>query len=201
MLELSPDQAHHLFRVLRLVDGESVTYTDGQGHKGVGQVKGVRVLRGDEELVPRCPVKLTLAVAPPRDKDRVRFLVEKAAELEVARIVWLQTRLGQGVPPGSARVRSWAQSALEQSQGSYLVDVSGETVYPSQLTEGIVWFTDPGGGTLPAPVPERVTVAVGPEGGWAPDEIPRGVLLLNLGRTILRVETAAILAVGLVTRS
>ena len=199
LLELNPEQAHHLSRVLRLGDGETITYTDGRGQRGEGQLQGLSVLRGAEAQV-NPPVELTLAVAPPRDKDRARFLVEKAAELEVARIVWLQTRFGQGVAPGSNRARSWAQSGLEQSQGSFLLEVSEETVNPSQLTGGSVWFADPAGGLLPSPLPERVTVAVGPEGGWAPDEIPTGAAMLNLGRTILRVETAAILAAGLVTR-
>jgi len=42
--------------------------------------------------------------------------------------------------------------------------------------------------------PRATTVVVGPEGGLAPDEIPNEVVLWDLGPTILRVETAALVA-------
>lgn len=200
-LELTPEQTHHLSRVLRLGDRERVTYTDGCGQTGEGQLEGTGVLRGREDQVAPRRVELTLAVSPPRDKDRARVLIEKAAELEVARVIWLHTRFGQGTPPNARRALSWARAALEQSQGAYLMEVDESVVSPSQLPGENQWFADPGGGPLPTPIPGRLTVAIGPEGGWAPDEVPVGASLVNLGRTILRVETAAILAAGLVTRS
>jgi 16S rRNA U1498 N3-methylase RsmE len=51
---------------------------------------------------------------------------------------------------------------------------------------------DPGG-TFPSDWRPR-TVVIGPEGGWAPGEIPESVTRLDLGTTILRVETAALVA-------
>jgi 16S rRNA (uracil1498-N3)-methyltransferase len=45
----------------------------------------------------------------------------------------------------------------------------------------------------------ELTVVVGPEGGFAPDEVPAGMARLSLGGRILRVETAAIVASGIVT--
>mgnify|MGYP002076409617 CR=1 FL=1 len=56
-----------------------------------------------------------------------------------------------------------------------------------------------GGGAFPAGV-GTLTVAVGPEGGWAPGEVPDGLPTVGLGRTVLRVETAAVVAAVLAHR-
>src|SRR5690606_40670004 len=92
VLPLTADQTHHLRRVLRRVDGEEVSYTDGAGRIGRGRLTGDGVERGEETTVPR-PMGLTLAVAPPKSKDRARFVVEKLAELGVARLDRKSTRL------------------------------------------------------------------------------------------------------------
>ncbi len=70
------------------------------------------------------PVAVTLAVAPPHDKDRLRFMVEKLAELEVRRLAFLQARFGAGRLPDQSKATSWAIGALEQSQGGWLMEIS-----------------------------------------------------------------------------
>jgi 16S rRNA U1498 N3-methylase RsmE len=42
--------------------------------------------------------------------------------------------------------------------------------------------------------PSARTVVIGPEGGWAPDEIPDDAVVWDLGDTVLRLETAALVA-------
>jgi RsmE family RNA methyltransferase len=119
-------------------------------------------------------------------------LVEKLAELGVARLIWLQTIHGQGRPPQAERTAAWAVGALEQSRGGWLMETSEALVAMDALPRPLL-VAAPGG----EPSPPRVrsaTVAVGPEGGWAPDEIPTDATCIELGPTILRVETAAIVA-------
>ncbi len=203
-LPLQPDHEHHLLRVLRLADGSEVTYTDGAGVFGSGHLVAGLVKRGDETLCPPPSVELTMAVAPPRDRDRVRFLVEKLAELEVQKLLWLRTRFGQGAPPLAGKSRAWAVGALEQSRGTRTLQVGEGWVDLAELI-GPAWpgpllLADQGGEEIPHPVPSPVTIAVGPEGGFAADEIPPQVRRFTLGRTVLRVETAAIVAAGILTR-
>lgn len=191
VLSLSEDQRHHLRRVLRLADGEEVSYTDGAGVLGVGYLRGEVVERGEEKTVPR-PMDLTVAVAPPASKDRARFLVEKLAELGVVRLVWVRTRFSEGRPPAAAKAAAWAQSALEQSRGAWLMQVEQGDL-ASLDEEGLV-VADPDGDE---PSVGARTLLVGPEGGLHPAEVPPGANTVALGPTILRVETAAIVGAAL----
>lgn len=196
-MPIPPTAAHHLSKVLRLDPGATVTYTDGAGHHGQGQLIDGTVVRGEEHSVPPPSVAITIAVAPPHDKDRLRFMVEKLGELEVRRIVFLKTRFGAGRHPDQAKATAWAISALEQSRGAWLMEIKPGWTEVARLDPANSWFADFGAAELLGPLPVDVTIAVGPEGGWGPGEIPEGVAHLGLGRTVLRVETAAIVAAGL----
>ncbi len=190
-LLLDPDHLHHLTRVLRIGDERPVSYTDGAGRVGRGRLEGASIVRGEERSIDRTRV-ITVAVAPPDSRERARFLVEKLAELGVARLVWLETTRGQGRPPRTERTVAWAVGALEQSRGGWLME-SSETMVAMDALPRPLLVAAPGGDSA-APKVTRATVAVGPEGGWAPDEIPADAICIDLGPTILRVETAAIVA-------
>jgi 16S rRNA (uracil1498-N3)-methyltransferase len=189
-LGLSVVQWRHITKVLRMKSGQTVTYTDGLGTIGRGILGPQMIERGDEETVPR-PRELTVAVAPPANKDRQRFLVEKLAELGIARLIWLETEHGQERVANSAKVFTWVLSAVEQSRGAHLMETSPELVRLEDLIGRLV-VCQPGGDTT-TPAGADV-VAIGPEGGFADDEIPKGAQLWDLGPTVLRVETAAIVA-------
>jgi len=189
--------AHHLTRVLRLDPGATVTYTDGAGHRGQGRLLDGTVIRGEEHSVSPPPVAVTVAVAPPHDKDRLRFMIEKLAELEVRRVVFLKTRFGAGRLPDLFKSTAWVVGALEQSRGNWLMEVAPGWTEVEDLDAPTLLFAEHDGPEYHGQAPAAVTVAIGPEGGWGPGEIPDGAARLGLGRTVLRVETAAILAAGL----
>jgi 16S rRNA (uracil1498-N3)-methyltransferase len=195
LLSLDDEHRHHLRRVLRVADGSPVTYTDGGGTVGRGTVIGEGIQRGAEETVGRPKPSLTVAVAPPRDSARSRFIVEKLAELGVDRLVWLLTQYGQSGAPRVEKARQWAAGSLQQSRGAWVMEVESR----AGLTEcpGPVWIVHPGGGPIPAPT-DSVTLAIGPEGGFSPEELTQGDAMVGLGARVLRVETAAIVATGLV---
>lgn len=191
MLKVTGEQWRHVTKVLRMSTGDEVSYTDGNGMVGAGLLVDHGIERGDEETVAR-PTRLTIAVAPPSSKDRQRFLVEKLTELGVARLVWLETRHGKNQVAKPAKVHSWVQSAVEQSRGAYLMETSDDLVALADL-EGRLVVCRPGGGVAPG---EFDVIAIGPEGGFADDEIPQNAGLWDLGPTVLRVETAALVAVA-----
>jgi RsmE family RNA methyltransferase len=182
-------QWRHLSKVVRVSRGDKVTYTDGLGRVGSGRLGSQVIDRGEEQLVPR-GVEVTVAVAPPANKDRQRYLVEKLAELGVTRLRWLRTSQGAGRVATGAKQFSWVLAAVEQSRGAWLMETSDDMVTWEDLETPFV-VCDPSG--EPA-TPSVATVAIGPEGGWADGEIPAGSAVWSLGRNVLRVETAAVVA-------
>lgn len=188
-IEVSPEQWHHLSKVLRMRAGEPVTYTDGRGLYGQGALAEKAVRRGSEHKVDR-PSELSVAVAPPTGRERQRFLVEKLAELGVARLLWLRTRHGEGRIPPHNKVQAWATGAVEQSRGAWLMEAGPDLVGLIQLEAPVV-VCHPGGPRQP---PHAATVVIGPEGGFADDELDFDHHRWNLGPTVLRVETAAMVA-------
>jgi 16S rRNA (uracil1498-N3)-methyltransferase len=194
-LTLSPSviQWRHLTKVLRLNNGDHVSYTDGLGHVGEGVLGDRTIQRGEEWEVPR-PMRLIVAVAPPASKDRQRFLVEKLAELGVERLLWLKTHHGQGRIPSGPKAFAWILAAVEQSRGGWLMEVNAEFVSWEELEGPLVVCHS--GEPVDAPPPHARTVVVGPEGGFSEDEIPANTIRWDLGPTVLRVETAAVVAVS-----
>jgi 16S rRNA (uracil1498-N3)-methyltransferase len=191
-LPLTIVQWKHLSKVLRKKRGDQITYTDGLGTFGSGVIGSQLIERGAEETRER-PYDVSVAVAPPSNKHRQRYLVEKLSELGVARLIWLKSRHGTNRVTSSAKVFSWMLAAVEQSRGSWLVETSGDLVDISDL-EGSVVVCHPGGES--APPSGADVVVVGPEGGFAEDEIPARFALWDLGPTVLRVETAVVVAVA-----
>ncbi len=190
-LPVDPETRHHLEKALR-IESSPVTYTDGMGLLGSGTYEEGMLLRGEERHVSRSG-RVTVAVSPPHSNSRARFLVEKLAELGVWRLIWLQTAHGQGRAPKSKKTDAWVRSALEQSRGMWLMDVIGPLGVSDAMEMGTAVFADAGGDDLAAiPAVEDPVLFIGPEGGFAPDEIPAGAIRMRLGDTILRVETAAI---------
>ncbi|HJQ96360.1 MAG TPA: 16S rRNA (uracil(1498)-N(3))-methyltransferase [Acidimicrobiia bacterium] len=192
-ISLSAQQSNHLFKALRLGPGSPVTYTDGRGLFGSGELTNTHLTRGVENMVSP-PIDLEIAVVPPHERERVRFLVEKAAELEVRRIRWLRSRFGNARPSQAARAGEWAIAALEQSRGAWLTLVEDDWVRPLDLDPRLpTWVADRDGErSVPTP---PLRVVVGPEGGWAEEELPATWPRLALGRTILRTETAVVAAI------
>ncbi len=204
VLRLESGTRHHLERVLRRSDGD-VTYTDGVGTVGTGRLVDGAVHRGRERTGPVPVPRLRIAVSPLHRSERNRFLVEKLAELGVSRLQWVRSAHTVGRPPAPAKTQAWAVSALEQSRGAHLLEVSGTMVALADVASEAVIFVEVGGDALDVDAAivrggaqmDEVTLIVGPEGGFADDEVPDSALRLGLGDRILRTETAAIVAAGL----
>lgn len=188
---------HHLERVLRRTELD-VDYTDGAGRVGSGSYQAGAVVRGAERTVPAPTPRVVMAVAAPRAADAQRVVVEKLAELGVDELVWLRTRHGGHRPPPPRRAAAWATAALEQSRGARLMEIRGPVDLDTLASEHRVAVAHRGGEPLALDNEGVVVVAVGPEGGFAPDELTGpGLTCFGLGPRTLRVETAAVAAAGL----
>jgi 16S rRNA (uracil1498-N3)-methyltransferase len=225
-LELPRDTAAHLAKVLRVRGGEKLVLFNGNGQEFEGVIESVRGARvsasiGAARPIDReSPCEVTLVQCVPRG-DRMDFIVQKATELGVARIVPVLSqrsvvRLDQRQAESKrAHWHGVAVSACEQCGRNRLPYVDAAQT----LLDYLGALAPPGGNeTLrlvldPSPVSQSssagienfdrrisaAVVAIGPEGGFAPDELEAFRLTsfspLNLGPRILRTETAAIAAV------
>ena len=167
---------------------------------------------------------LTLGVALPKG-DRQKWLVEKAVELGVARIVPLRTRRGvaQPVEQSLARLRRAVIEASKQCGRNRLLRIDAPQSWPDFVAgaAGVACrvLAHPGGETVGAAAfpahdlsngcdgernPHKMAfLAVGPEGGFEDEEaalaVAAGWRAIDLGPRILRVETAAILLAAITT--
>ncbi|HEX4130195.1 MAG TPA: 16S rRNA (uracil(1498)-N(3))-methyltransferase [Pirellulales bacterium] len=216
---LAAAEAHHLAHVMRARAGDEVTLFDGSGFDFSARIE--RIGRSEVELSitsrtavdHELPIELTLAVALPKG-DRQAWLVEKATELGVTRLVPLVTERGVAQPVEKAlvRLRRTVIEASKQCGRARLMQVAeprsiAEIVVAAEATaERIIAHVD--GAALPpgARAPgASVIAAVGPEGGWTDAELAiaaeHGWFVTSLGPRTLRVETAAIALAVLIAAS
>ena len=213
---LDGETHHHLFRVKRHQVGDRLRAVDGRGRARWGEVvaadrRSARVALGEPAPANEPDRAVELYVAPPKP-ERAAWLVEKATELGVAAIRFLSTeRDARSLAPSQlARLGRIAIAALEQCERSLVpevTDAGGLQEVVRRCAEGgasIAVLDRDDSGEAPGVAAEngRLAILVGPEGGWSPDErevfarleLPRW----SLGERILRIETAAVVAAGLV---
>jgi 16S rRNA (uracil1498-N3)-methyltransferase len=209
-LTLTGDEARHLARVRRVAVGEVVEVFDGRGsatHAEVTAVGRDRIeLAAVGDSLPDCgaPCRLTLATAVPKG-ERFDWLVEKATELGVERLVPLVT--GRSVvDPRDAkldRLRRVIVEASKQCGRNRLMELDRPTPWETVVRQAgddprLVALPD---GLPPSawPRPRRggsALLAVGPEGGFTATEVEAaraaGWHAVSLGATFLRIETAGL---------
>ena len=216
--ELSGDTYRHLFRARRLAVDDGLRVVDGRGRTREGRIAEVKRDRARVELGARLPSRepvrqVSLLVAPPRP-ERAAWLVEKATEMGVARVAWLDCersarRLSDAALKRQGRV---AVAALQQCGGATLPVLSGPHEWSElgSMVESLdTWWTlDPAGdcqpGTL-APQSRSAGLVIGPEGGWSDSERAAlealGGRPWSLGARVLRVETAALVGAAVLLSS
>ncbi|MBA3287140.1 MAG: 16S rRNA (uracil(1498)-N(3))-methyltransferase [Acidimicrobiia bacterium] len=189
---------HHLRRVLRLRPGDPVTVTDGAGGWRPCRLVADGLAPDGEpehELPPDPPVMV--AAAPPKG-ERAEWLVQKCVEVGVDHLVLVVAERsvvrwdGDRAVRHLDRLRRIAGEAAAQSRRVWWPTVEGPVPAADVLPAGVV--AEPGGRSIG---PEDHLVAVGPEGGWTEHEVAISGGSVSLGPTVLRVETAAVVATAL----
>ena len=195
--QLGRDEEHHLRTVLRARSGEEVVVTDGRGAWSLCQVGDVALTRVTGVHVDPPAPATTLYLAPLKG-DRSEWAVAKATELGVSRIVPLVSRRlvvrfkGETREKIVARWRRISAEAGGQCRRTYDVVVD-DPVNVADVPVGVCVADFDGGGDWTG----VRAVAIGPEGGWDPQEWGPGRTRLALGPTVLRAETAGVAAATL----
>ena len=214
------DEAHHLRRVLRLRTGAVVQATDGTGRLYTIRLVALEVaggwgaIEGRAEPERESPCAITLAQAILKG-DRMSWLVQKATELGVTRIVPIETArvVARPATGGTARHTRWERIAREAVKqcGRVVVPVIDRPRAFGEATREIAghdaaWVFWEGGGqalartAAEAGSPTRLLLLVGPEGGFTPEEVAvaeaAGARLVSLGPRVLRAESAGLAAVA-----
>lgn len=202
-------QSHHVREVLRLGVGGRVELFDRFGVVATGVIVAVEpdLLVEVAELREASPVwQVTIASGVPKG-ERADWLVEKLSELGTTRWIPMQSERSVVVPRGTAKADRWrrlATEAAKQSRRAGVMEIDPLRTFDEclLLTADHRWIADVSGD--PSAVPARgdavssVVCLVGPEGGFSPSEIGRasaaGFTVVRLAATVLRVETAAIVA-------
>lgn len=215
-VSLSQDAAHYLIGVMRLAAGDAVALFNGtQGEWRATITKaGKRAcdLVCDEQTAPQNnPPDLWLLFAPIK-KARTDFIVEKAAELGVARICPVQTDFTNSERVRRDRLQAHAIEAAEQCGATYVPPVDDLRPLSRLLAdwpaERVLFWADEGAvlGDAAVGMAGRATgpaaILIGPEGGFSPTERTRLAALpfvhrVGLGPRILRADTAAVAAITL----
>lgn len=211
---LDGSEAHHLAHVMRATVGDSVVLFDGSGQEFVATVRQVGKSRVEldvatgETVDRELPFPLVIGVALPKG-ERQKWLVEKAVELGVARLVPLKAQRGVA-DPGSAltRLRRAVTEASKQCGRNHLMEIAEvagvEPFFGEPSADAVKLIGQPGSGTASAlgalaAVKGKANprfFAIGPEGGFTEAEstvaMHAGWQPISLGSRVLRVETAAL---------
>jgi 16S rRNA (uracil1498-N3)-methyltransferase len=218
---LTGDQAAHLARVLRAEPGQIYDVVAG------GFLHRAEITRASESQVDfllheelesdaALPLHLLLAVFK---FDHMEWAIEKATELGVARITPILARRTEKhlAHAAAKRVERWRRIALEASKQSRRTSIP-EVADPVSLK--LALESEPSATRILLSETEQETslstalasssansgdrshaLAIGPEGGWTPDEMAlftaQGWTHVTLGPRILRAETAAIAAIAI----
>lgn len=225
VLPLSEEESVHLRSVLRLGVGARVMLTDGAGRMAEGVVldaaaRAVVVEMGAPQFRARTLAEQSrVLVAPPKQTERLEWIVEKAVELGVGAIQWVESSRCERGRVNIDRLTRVARAAMKQSLGCYLPRIDPLTPLPkclaehyagsartelravAHIEEGVSPFPSLAQRLAEAGAMRPLSLAIGPEGGFTPEEVnllrEHGFLCVSLGAKRLRVETAVLAGLAL----
>ena len=218
-IELPQGLAHHALRVLRLRDGAAIVLFDGHGGEypatlqasghGASALLGAHDAR-EAELAGEITLLQGIAAG-----DKMDWIIEKAVELGARRVVPVAARRSVLQLSGARlekRQRHWervAQAASEQCGRNRLMAIAapqslGDCLRELDVAAGLALFCHPEASQSLAqalqPDTRQLALLVGPEGGWAEDELElargHGLQAVRHGARVLRTETAGLALVA-----
>jgi len=220
--ELPEEEARHVVRVLRLQPGDEIFLMDGEGsfyRAEITTATGHRCFYRVLETLPQerdWKGRIHLAIAPTKLNDRMEWLAEKATEIGMDELSFLNCQFSERSVVKVERIRKIVISAVKQSHKAWcpevheIMDFRKFILQPRDGLKFICHCYDENdvlaGGEKPYLLDlldgeEDATVLVGPEGDFSIQEVrfalENGYRSVTLGRSRLRTETAGLMAVSM----
>ena len=215
--ELPADEATHALRVLRLREGDEMMLMDGVGNyyrAGVTLAHGHHCQYAIKETLlqeRQWQGHLHLAIAPTKMMDRMEWMLEKAVEVGVDEISFLNCQFSERTVVKLPRAEKIVIAATKQSHKAWLTVLNEITSFDDFIRQPRTgrkyiahcyeevprsYLFDE---LRQQPDAEDALVLVGPEGDFSIDEVHRavaaGFISVHLGKSRLRTETAGLAAV------
>jgi 16S rRNA (uracil1498-N3)-methyltransferase len=211
LITFESEEARHL-KSLRIRKGDSVFLTNGMGAKAEATLIDhsrrtceLKIVNFEQVSNPK-NYYIHIAVSPTKNADRIEWFVEKAVELGIDEITFLETENCTRNQVKLERVTKKAIEAMKQSLQFYLPKINDLTPFEdfvnnsaTQNQENFIayMFTNQEQSLLKKASPQKkYCVMVGSEGGFSEEEAvfaqKVGFECVNLGGTRLRAETAAL---------
>ena len=215
--ELPVDEAMHALRVLRLKGGDEMFLMDGIGNYYRAQVTIAATHHCYYEILEQLPQepqwkgRVQLGIAPTKMLDRIEWMMEKATEVGVDEVSFLNCQFSERRLIKTTRLEKIVVSAVKQSHKAWkpvLNEMVSFKTFINQPREGRKYIAH-----CYEEVPrtylfdelrktsdsEDVTVLIGPEGDFSIEEVKMameaGWQSVHLGKSRLRTETAGLSAV------
>jgi 16S rRNA (uracil1498-N3)-methyltransferase len=208
---LNEDDSKHCVKVLRHKIGDTINLVDGKGNWVTAKIVNTNFvnLKLDIQSIVNEYNKLNhyihIAIAPTKNTDRIEWFLEKAIEIGVDEITFLQTQKSERKELKLNRLEKIAVSAMKQSKKAYLpkinpiVKLNDFLKYDFSSFEKYVAFVDENNSLYLHNIANKngqYLVLIGPEGDFSIDEIAKlkaeNYQCISLGKSILRTETAGI---------
>lgn len=212
-------ESGHCCRVLRMKEGDTIHAVDGKGFAYECVITDANPKKTEVDIITRAEEKrhwkplITLAVAPTKNIDRMEWLLEKAVEIGIDRIIFLKCARSERKDVKTDRLNKILVSAMKQSMKASLPEFCGMKTFKEFIKD---LDTSKDGslkimGYCSEEFPRKelvnvyeagknVTLLIGPEGDFSPEEVEMsvkaGFIPATFGNTRLRTETAALYALA-----
>ncbi len=213
-------EAQHCLRVLRLGEGDDIIVTDGKGKFYEASIsetskKSCKVQLNGEEIWSKTWQKyITLCVVPTKSIDRMEWLLEKAVEVGVDRVICVKSKHSERKHIKAERLEKIMLSGMKQSQKALLPELLVDIPYAQALelckgSQILLAHCREASDLIQERKliheqydreQEAVALFIGPEGDFTIEEIIQaqnlGAKTISLGDNRLRTETAGFVALN-----
>lgn len=207
---LEEDEFQHCCKVLRHKVGDHISITNGKGIFANARINKINKRSAELEVISTDKFaenerKIVLAIAPPKNRSRWEWLIEKSIEIGVDVIIPMTTHHSERAKLNLERSRKIMRSAALQSKRKWHPTLTEITSFDSILKDKSFDGSDKFIAHYKVENPhlrelqkgtKSAVIFVGPEGDFSPEEIEsartQNYTLVNISSNRLRTETAAI---------
>lgn len=211
-LILTDQEAKHCAQVLRKKVGDEIAVLDGRGTLYRCSIRSLKKSQVECDVFDKQffeqEEQLTLAVAPPKSRERLEWMVEKVVEIGIKKLILFTSQNSERSRINLERLHKKMLSATKQSLRYYIPELEEQdfnNLLSSPIENRFIAHCKPELKQSATTSPKDVLVLIGPEGDFTDLEISQATKAnfkaLDLGNYRLRTETAALVATALFQRS